>query len=69
MEIIKVEVICPDRPGGNIALDFHKNDKLFFQIKEGSIYRLKVYFLVRYDIVNALKFVNNVYKMMARVEK
>ena len=30
---------------------------------------MKIHFLVRYDIVNALKFVNNVYKMMVRVEK
>jgi hypothetical protein len=22
VEIVKVEVICPDRPGGNINLDF-----------------------------------------------
>lgn len=42
---------------------------MFFQIKEGSIYHLRVHFVVRYDIVNALKFVNNVYKMLARVEK
>lgn len=33
-----------------------------FKIKEGSIYNLRIFFIVRYDIVHGLKFVNNVYK-------
>jgi hypothetical protein len=33
-----------------------------FKIKEASIYNLRVFFIVRYDIVYGLKFVNNVYK-------
>lgn len=32
VEIVKVEVLCPDRPGGTISLDFSKKDKAF-QIK------------------------------------
>lgn len=32
VEIVKVEVVCPDRPGGPIAMDFSKKEK-FFQIK------------------------------------
>ena len=33
-----------------------------FKIKEDAIYNLRVFFIVRYDIVYGLKFVNNVYK-------
>lgn len=65
---MKVEVICPDRPGGNITLDFSKKEKMF-QIKEGCVYRLKIYFVVRFDIVHGLKYVNNVYKLFARVDQ
>ena len=68
VEIVKVEVVCPDRPGGNITLDFINKEK-HFQIKEGSIYCLRIFFVVRFDIVHGLKFVNNVYKMLLRVEK
>lgn len=68
VEIIKVEVVCPDRPGGSIPMDFQNKEK-FFQIKEGSIYCLRIHFIVRFDIVYGLKFVNNVYKILARVDK
>lgn len=68
VEIIKVEVVCPDRPGGNITMDFQNKEK-FFQIKEGCVYCLRIHFVVRFDIVYGLKFVNNVYKLLARVEK
>lgn len=37
-----------------------------FTIKEGSLYTLRVHFMVRNDIVFGLKFVNNVYKMFAK---
>lgn len=63
-----MEVVCPDRPGGNITLDFSKKDKMF-QIKEGCVYRLRIHFVVRFDIVHGLKYVNNVYKMFARVDQ
>ena len=43
--------------------------KRFFQIKEGQMYCLRIHFKVRYDIVFGLKFVNNVFKMFAKVEK
>jgi Rho GDP-dissociation inhibitor len=68
VEIVKVEVVCPNRPGGNVTLNFKKKEKVF-QIKEGCVYHLRIYFVVRFDIVNGLKFVNNVYKMFARVEQ
>ena len=68
VEIVKVEVVCPDRPGGTITLDFSKKDKLF-QIKEGCVYRLRIHFMVRFDIVHGLKYVNNVYKLFARVDQ
>ena len=49
-------------------MDFQKKEK-FFQIKEGSVYCLRIHFVVRFDIVYGLRFVNNVYKILARVEK
>ncbi len=66
MEILKIEVVCKGRPGGNIILDFRGKhvgkQHHSFKIKEGCIYNLRVHFMVRYDIVYGLKFVNNVYK-------
>ncbi len=32
-------------------------------IKEGTVYRMRVYFKVRNECVYGLKFVNNIYKM------
>ena len=49
-------------------MDFQNKEK-FFQIKEGCVYCLRIHFVVRFDIVYGLKFVNNVYKLLARVEK
>lgn len=66
VEILKIEVVCEDRPKGNITLDFqgeHVGKHAHrFVIKEGSIYNLRVFFNVKYDIVYGLKMVNNVYK-------
>lgn len=45
------------------------NDTHKFTIKEGSIYRLRVHFKVKYDIVFGFRFVNNVYKSFAKVDK
>jgi hypothetical protein len=62
-------LVCQGRPGGNITLDFkNHNPKEVrrFKIKEGGIYCMRVHFIVRNDIVFGLKFVNNVYKMLAK---
>jgi hypothetical protein len=32
-------------------------------IKEGTVYRMRVYFKVRNECVYGLKFINNIYKM------
>ncbi|MFN9905859.1 MAG: hypothetical protein ACK56F_07000 [bacterium] len=32
-------------------------------MKEGTVYRMRVYFKVRNECVYGLKFVNNIYKM------
>jgi len=40
-----------------------------FTIKEGAVWRLRIHFKVRYDIVYGLRFVNNVYKLLAKVDK
>ncbi|EAS06706.2 Rho GDP-dissociation inhibitor, putative (macronuclear) [Tetrahymena thermophila SB210] len=72
VEIIKIEIVCKDRPEGNIILDFtnqNVNEKETFIIKEGSVYFMRVYFRVRYDIVFGLKFVNNVYRHFMKVDK
>lgn len=69
VEILRVELVCPDRPKGNIFLEFkdHQNkDVRKFTIKEGCLYCMKVHFKVRNDIVFGLKFVNNVYKLLAK---
>ena len=49
-------------------MDFKDKEK-FFQIKEGCVYCLRIHFVVRFDIVYGLRFVNNVYKILAKVEK
>lgn len=59
-------VVCEGRQKGNITLDFcgeHVGKRAHkFVIKEGSVYHLRVYFTVKYDIVYGLKMTNNVYK-------
>jgi len=69
VELLKVELVCPNRPKGNIFLEFKDHDPKKvrkFTIKEGCVYCMKVHFIVRNDIVFGLKFVNNVYKLMAK---
>lgn len=69
MEIIQIEIVCKDRPKGNIFLDFKNHDQKVvrkFTLKEGSIYNMRIHFQVRNDIVFGLKFVNNVYKLLAK---
>jgi hypothetical protein len=56
-----VEVVCPERPQGNVDLNLLTGKKLF-QIKKGSLYHLRIYFIVRFDIVNGLKLIKNTYK-------
>ena len=62
-------MVCPDRPKGNIFLEFkNQNPKEVrkFTIKEGCLYCMRIHFVVRNDIVFGLKFVNNVYKLLAK---
>ena len=69
VEILNVELVCPDRPKGNINLDFKNHDPKKvrnFTVKEGCVYCMRIHFLVRNDIVFGLKFVNNVYKAFAK---
>lgn len=69
VEIVKIELVCQGRPKGNITLPFRNHDPKEirkFKIKEGSIYCMRIHFVVRNDIVFGLKFVNNVYKLMAK---
>mgnify|MGYP001954526078 CR=1 FL=1 len=66
---MSVELVCPNRPNGNITLDFKNHDPKKvrkFTVKEGSVYCMQVHFIVRNDIVFGLKFVNNVYKLLAK---
>lgn len=69
MEIVKIELVGQGRPGGNIQLEFRNHNPKEvrkFTIKEGSLYCMRIHFVVRNDIVFGLKFVNNVYKLMAK---
>ncbi len=69
---MSVEIVAQDRPGKNILLDFTKvsaKDVHKFKVKEGSVWRLRIHFKVKYDIVYGLRFVNNVYKLLAKVDK
>lgn len=69
VEILQVELVCPDRKGGNIPLEFKHHDPKEvrkFTIKEGCVYCMRVHFIVRNDLVFGLKFVNNVYKLLAK---
>lgn len=50
-------------------LDFKNHDPKVtrkFTIKEGCVYCMRVHFKVRNDLVFGLKFVNNVYKLLAK---
>lgn len=69
VEIVKIELVCQGRPKGNITLPFRNHDPKEirkFKIKESSIYCMRIHFVVRNDIVFGLKFVNNVYKLLAK---
>lgn len=69
VEILRIELVCQGRPNGNIQLKFkdhNPKEVRTFKIKEGSIYCMRIHFMVRNDIVFGLKFVNNVYKLMAK---
>jgi len=69
VEIVKIELVCQGRPGGNIQLDFRNHNQKEvrkFTVKEGSLYCMRIHFIVRNDIVFGLKFVNNVYKLLAK---
>ena len=69
MEITQIELVGKGRPGGNAVLDFKNHDPKNvkkFTIKEGSLYCMRVHFKVRNDLVFGLKFVNNVYKLLAK---
>jgi hypothetical protein len=69
VEIEKIELVCPDRPKGNITMDFaHHDPKVVrnFTVKEASLYCMRVHFKVRNDIVFGLNFVNNVYKLFIK---
>ena len=71
MEIVKIELVCQGRPGGNIQLDFRNHNQKEvrkFTVKEGSLYCMRIHFIVRNDIVFGLKFVNNVYISNSRFE-
>lgn len=58
---MKVTMLCPSRPAGNIELDLQKDDKQQWKInnkyklKEGSINALQLTFKVHHDIVVGLK--------------
>jgi hypothetical protein len=69
VEIVRIELVGQGRPHGNIQLDFRNHNQKEvrkFTIKEGSLYCMRIHFMVRNDIVFGLKFVNNVYKLMAK---
>lgn len=69
VEILRIELVCQGRPNGNIQLKFkdhNPKEVRTFRIKEESIYCMRIHFMVRNDIVFGLKFVNNVYKLMAK---
>jgi hypothetical protein len=69
VEIVRIELVGQGRPHGNIQLEFRNHNPKEvrkFTIKEASLYCMRIHFVVRNDIVFGLKFVNNVYKLMAK---
>lgn len=69
VEIVRIELVGQGRPNGNIQLEFRNHNPKEvrkFTIKEGALYCMRIHFVVRNDIVFGLKFVNNVYKLMAK---
>ena len=64
VEVRKVQILCPERPGGNIVLDLKKKtdksgnfkvDKEYV-LKEGSLNCMELTLQVHNDIVYGLKF-------------
>ena len=67
VEFEKVEVECPERPGGSIVLDLSKLDGNItdcgpqeYTLKEGSKTRLKISFKVHNNVVLGLKVCSSV---------
>ena len=65
VEFEKIEIICPDRPGGNIVLDLtaqassglqlHQLVQQEYTLKEGSVTKLRIQFKVHNTVVLGLK--------------
>ena len=78
VEIEQIEIVCQDRPEGNIVLNLKKMDNEEgptmhvadeYNLKEGSITKFKVTFKVHNDIVYGLKFCKVVRKAKVVVAK
>lgn len=75
VEIVKVELLCPERPNGPIVLDIKESDRtgIFkiqsYSLKQKSTVQMRVTFKVYNDIVQGLKYCSVVKKAGFVVEK
>jgi hypothetical protein len=74
VEIKSVEIVCNERPNGNINIDFadyrgEEAKKFEYTIKEKADYSLRVNFKVYNDIVQGLRFCSVVRKKGRVVDK
>jgi len=76
VEIIKISIMCPTRPQGDINFCFDKSDSNTFDkkkekyyLKEGTVNQIRILFKVRYDLAIGLRWVNIVKRMGLQVDK
>src|SRR3989338_5172711 len=71
--IKRMEIICEDRPGGNIIFDLEEKGSELkmkdrrFVLKEGCNYKTKIQFKIQHEIVSGLKLMSTVYKKGIRI--
>ncbi|MES1913154.1 MAG: hypothetical protein MHM6MM_005371 [Cercozoa sp. M6MM] len=67
--IVKFEILIPDA-GKVIEIDPNDETALATPIvlKQGTAYRIKVYYYIQHDVVLGLKYVNKVYRKGVRVD-
>eukprot|EP01104_Vermistella_antarctica_P020444 TRINITY_DN8746_c0_g1_i1.p1 TRINITY_DN8746_c0_g1~~TRINITY_DN8746_c0_g1_i1.p1 ORF type:complete len:222 (+),score=69.43 TRINITY_DN8746_c0_g1_i1:75-668(+) len=72
--IKEMKVICENRPGGDITYTLDTEEAVLkmkkqpFTLKEGCNYKIQVTFKVQHEIVSGLKYINQVFKGMLKVD-
>mmetsp|Transcript_42683 Transcript_42683/g.49049 ORF Transcript_42683/g.49049 Transcript_42683/m.49049 type:complete len:333 (-) Transcript_42683:72-1070(-) len=74
VEVLKISLVTPERPGGNIEMYFEENEPVVdlvsnpYRLKQGAEYHIRLEFKVKNDVVSGLKWMNFVYKGKTKVD-